>query len=113
MNIVETFTFTVGKYRVIQRPRFDSPGWGQYCVYLGEVLIGKCFSMPDVSACEWLEREQREQTFYAYSSAPLPDLTGARRAHTGGAHTMARNRKRGAPRKAKTLQDIEEALAWG
>lgn len=79
MNIVETFTFTVGKYRVIQRPRFDSPGWGQYCVYLGEVLIGKCFSVPDVGACEWLEREQRAQTGYAYSNEKLPELTGVRR----------------------------------
>lgn len=75
MNIVETFTFEVGKYRVIQRPRFDSPGWGQYCVYLGDALIGKCFSMPDESACRWLEIQQREQTFYAYSTNPLPELS--------------------------------------
>lgn len=101
MNIVETFTFEVGKYRVIQRPRFDSPGWGQYCVYLGDVLIGKSFSMPDVDACAWLERQQRDQTFYAYSSTKLPELSvnknGVRRsvgdARRAGEARAARTRK--------------------
>jgi hypothetical protein len=79
VNIVETRTFMLGVYTVQQRPRFDSPGWGQYLVFLKGVLIGKCFSCPCESDCQWLERQQREQTGYAYSSAELHDLTGIRR----------------------------------
>lgn len=79
MNIVETKTFQLGAYTVRQRPRIDSPGWAQYLVFLGGVLIGKSFSMPALSDCEWLERQQREQTFYAFSSAKLKNVTGLRR----------------------------------
>jgi hypothetical protein len=80
-----------------------------YCVYLDSVLIGKCISVPDLDVCRWIERQQREQTFYAYSSAKLPGKYGDR---TGGAR-CARNRKLGAPRKAATLREIEKALARG
>lgn len=92
MNIVEIFTFVVGKYTVIQRPRLDSPGWGQYCVYVEGILIGKSFSMPNEDACQWLERQQREQTFYAYSSAKLPELSrneNGRRRSVGDARRTA------------------------
>jgi len=77
--IIETRTFHLGPYTVQQRPRADSPGWAQYLVFLGEVLIGKCFSCPGESDCRWLECQQRAQTGYAYSAAALPDLTGVRR----------------------------------
>lgn len=79
MNIIESKTFQLGPYTVRQRPRIDSPGWAQYLVFLGGVLIGKSFSMPNEGDCQWLERQQRDQTFYAYSSAKLHDLTGLRR----------------------------------
>jgi len=90
MNIVETRTFQLGQYTVQQRPRFDSPSWGQYLVFLGNILIGKSFSMPDIGCCEWLEHHQRHQTMYAYSSAKLPELTGVRR----GARYLAHKRSR-------------------
>lgn len=79
MNIVETHVFEIGPYRVRQQPRFDSPAWACYLVFLGDVLIGKSFSMPSQSDCEWLERQQRDQTFYAYSSAKLSNVTGLKR----------------------------------
>lgn len=112
MNMIEPLNFKLGPYTIRHRqePGHQCP---LYCVFLDCVLIGKCISVPDLDACKWLERQQREQTFYAYSSAPLPDLTGARRANTGGAHAMARNRKIGRPRSAETLRDIKKALAGG
>lgn len=79
VNIIESKTFQIGPYVIRQRPRSDSPGWGQYLVFLGDVLIGKSFSMPSESDCQWLETQQRGQTFYAYSSAKLKDVTGLRR----------------------------------
>lgn len=79
MNIVETRTFQLGPYTVQQRPRFDSPGWAQYIVFLGDAIIGKCFSCPCESDCAWLECQQRQQTSYAYSTTPLKELTGVRR----------------------------------
>lgn len=101
MNIIEVRTFHIGSYTVHQRPRFDSPGWAQYLVYLGEVLIGKCFSCPCESDCQWLERQQREQTGYAYSSAPLHDLTGVRRGKAWRSYPK------------RTRKKPEEALADG
>lgn len=79
MIIAESRTFQLGPYTVRQQPRRDSPAWACYLVFLGDVLIGKSFSMPNRSDCEWIERQQRDQTFYAYSSAKLPNVTGLRR----------------------------------
>lgn len=73
MNIIECRTFEIGRFTVRQRPRFDSPGWGQYLVFYGTVLIGKSFSIPDEGCCEWLFLQQRDQTFYAYSTERLTD----------------------------------------
>lgn len=79
IRVAETKTHRVGKYVVRQQPHFDNPAFAQYLVFLGDVLIGKCFSIPCESDCEWLERQQREQTLYAYSSAPLKDVSAHRR----------------------------------
>lgn len=61
-------SFRLGPYTVLRYHDADL-----YRIYLGSILIGKCYSMPSQSDCEWLERQQREQTMYAYSTAPLPD----------------------------------------
>lgn len=106
MNIVETRTFQLGPYTVQQRPRFDSPGWGQYIVFLGNAIIGKCFSCPCETDCRWLELQQREQTGYAYSAQPLKELTGVRR---GKAWRHYPKRKKGAVEEPEP----EEALADG
>src|SRR4051812_21148602 len=74
MLLAEPLTFVVGAYIVKQTPEPDRQ-WPLYRVYLGGVLIGKSFSMPDEDACRWLEHQQRAQTFYAYSSAKLPELS--------------------------------------
>jgi hypothetical protein len=103
-------TFRLGPYIVQQRYESDL-----YRVTLGGVLIGKSYSRPSESDCQWLERQMREQTFYAYSEAPhrWAQKNAIRRATTGGAHLMARNTKTGAPRKPETIADIKKALAGG
>lgn len=58
MLIAETFTFTLGRYTVQQRPRFDSPAWAVYIIFRGAKLIGKSFSRPDLDCCKWLERNR-------------------------------------------------------
>lgn len=63
---------TLGKYTVRLGLRADNPAWPVFLVFVGDVLIGKSFSSVDLSACQWLERQQRAQNGYAYSSAPLP-----------------------------------------
>jgi hypothetical protein len=55
MIIAETLTFTVGRYRIQQRPRPDNPAWPVYIVFVGQKLIGKSFSMPNLDCCRWLE----------------------------------------------------------
>lgn len=56
MIVCETRTFTLGKFTVRQSPRFDNPAWAVYTVYLGDKVIGKSFSIPDLGCCEYLER---------------------------------------------------------
>ena len=56
MMIAATSSFAVGRFTVHQRPRFDNPAWGCFFVYLGDVFIGKQFSMPSVGDCESLGR---------------------------------------------------------
>jgi len=107
-----TDALNLGPYTVRCLVRPDNPAWPQYAVFLGEVKIGACFSIPDLGACQWLEAQQREQTLYAYSAAPLPELT-KRRELTNKFGVNQHNRKLGAPRKPETLLDIEKALAGG
>lgn len=115
MNIIEPQIFRRGKFMVILRPALDHT-CPLYRVYLGNVLIGKSISIPDEDACKWLELQQREQTFYAYSRTPLPELSkngnGTRRsvgdARRAAEARAARTRRVGAPRKA-----VEKALAGG
>lgn len=57
MQIAETRSFEVGPYKVQQQPRFDNPYWPVYLVTRGDRLIGKSFSIPTLSDCEWLERQ--------------------------------------------------------
>lgn len=68
MSAVALCTFQLGPY-LVQRIRETD----LYRIFLRGVLIGKCYSMPSQSDCEWLERQQRAQTMYAYSTAPIPD----------------------------------------
>ena len=55
-TIAETKSWLIGPYRVQQRPRPDNFSWPVYIVFLGDVLIGKQFSIPSESDCAWLER---------------------------------------------------------
>lgn len=86
MIIAATSTFTLGRFTVCVRPRFDSPAWAVYIVYLGERLIGKQFSRPSLSDCQWLKRNNGT---YATVSR-YPTLEGSRGCYVYG--------KRGRPR---------------
>lgn len=65
MDIVETSTWTIGRFTIHKRPRFDNPAWAVFLVYCGEELVGKQASYPSLTDCEWLLR----QGIYAESSA--------------------------------------------
>ena len=86
----ENMTFDIGPFKVHQRPRFDNPAFAVYIVMLGTMLIGKSFSRPDLSCCEWL---QRTNGVYASSSANLKELTGPRR---DAGYTVPNKRRRAA-----------------
>lgn len=63
-------TFRLGKFTVRQQLRFDNPAFAQFVVFIGERLIGKSFSMPDLGCCEWLERQaDLDRVVYAKDSA--------------------------------------------
>lgn len=75
MIIVDTKVYELGRFTVQQRPRPDSPAWAVYIVFLGDKLIGRQFSTPTVSDCEWLERQQHDEIVYARQSAALLKYT--------------------------------------
>jgi hypothetical protein len=56
VNIAECRTFHIGRFTVWQRPRQDNPFWPVYIVFVGERLVGKSFSLPNLDCCRWLER---------------------------------------------------------
>jgi hypothetical protein len=66
MIIAATSSFTVGRFTVLQRPRHDNPYFAVFVIYLGEVFIGKQFSMPSESDCQSLGRNHEPRT-------PAPD----------------------------------------
>ena len=75
-EIAETRAWNVGPYRVQQRPRFDNPAFAVYVVMRGDVLIGKTFSIPSLSDCEWLDRHNGA---YAPKSRPRLGYSAAGR----------------------------------
>lgn len=76
MIIIGTSTFTVGKFTVQQRPRFDNPAFAVYIVMLAGEFIGKQFSMPSITDCQWLQRE---------NSPNVTDITSKRAIQINGA----------------------------
>lgn len=100
IQVAETKSFRVGKYVVRQQPIFLNPSWPEFLVFLNGTLIGKCISMPDVGACEWLENEQRAQSIFAYSEEQLPELSVGRR---GRPFHIRRERAR-PPRRVRTAK---------
>ncbi len=104
----ETTWFQLGKYTVRLGLRRDNPAFPTYLVFIGHILIGKSFSRVDEDACRWLERQQREQTFYAYSTEKLTDKPYG---YTAVHHRKREKRGRGRPSGAKAQQAIKAALA--
>ena len=63
---------TLGKFSVVVRIRLDNPAFPQYLVYDGLYLVGKQFSIPTLSDCEWLARQQAvDRLVYAERSSRL------------------------------------------
>ncbi len=67
------------RFRIVARLRIDNPAFPQYLVYVGQNLIGKQFSVPTISDCEWLERQVADELVYAASSARLRQFSVKRR----------------------------------
>lgn len=59
---------TLGKFTIIIAVRPDNPAFPCYRVFIGARMIGKQFSIPTLSDCEWLERQTHEELVYASQS---------------------------------------------
>lgn len=77
--ICETKVYQVGRYTVRQQPHFDNPAFPQYLVFLKDRLIGKQFSVPSESDCQWLERQ---------AAAEKLSYTDGRRCKNGRPYTV-------------------------
>lgn len=93
MNIVESRSWLLGKFTVHQRPRIDSPSWACYLVFIGERLIGKSFSMPDLECCCYLERQETNRALDAAQATSLKNFSIRA---LDKARALAKMRKRGA-----------------
>ncbi len=98
-------TFQLGKYTIRLGLRADNPAFPVFKVFIGNILIGKSFSRVDEDACRWLELQEREQTFYAYSTEKLTDKPYG---FTAVQHHKRTKRQRRRPSNAAA---IERALA--
>lgn len=78
MIIAEVRSFTISRYTVWQKPRMDNPAFAQYLIYIGDRLLGKSFSLPDLGCCQWVEHHGSESPQYAESSAPIKRWTTAK-----------------------------------
>ncbi len=52
---------TLGKFTVRQGLRADNPAFPVWLVFVGDRLIGKQFSQPSESDCEWLARQANRE----------------------------------------------------
>ncbi len=59
----------LGKYTIVIATRPDNPAFPVYRVFIGLRLIGKQFSVPTESDCQWLERQTFEESF-VYAQRP-------------------------------------------
>lgn len=96
-----SITARLGPYTVREGLRRDNPGWPVYLVYKGERLIGRQFSRPSLSDCEWLDRER---VVYALAEQSKRDF----RKHSRHIGQFSR---RGRPRKADAERELAEAMA--
>lgn len=92
-------TFEIGPYTVRIGLRHDNPAWPLYLVFRREKLIGKHFSRPGLSDCEWLERNNA----YAKTSR-WPETSEGR-------PIWNTPKRRGRPRKDQADQALREAMA--
>lgn len=76
-------TLTLDKFTVRAGLRPDNPAFPVYLVFIGERLIGKSFSLPDLECCRWLERQITDRLVYAASSATLKEYSNRRRGRRG------------------------------
>ena len=72
----------LGCYTVRQALRPDNPAFPIYLVYAGERLIGRQFSVPSITDCEWLERNANAERPYSGGSR-----IKRRKFSTGGANS--------------------------
>ncbi len=102
-------SFRLGKYTVRLGMRRDNPAFPVFEVFIGHVMIGKSFSRVDEGACRWLERQQRDQTGYAYSTENLSDKPYGFTA----VHHYLHYKVRRSPRKPEPIADIKKVLVVG
>ncbi len=101
--------FPLGPYTVRICIRTDNPAFPVYAVFRGAKFIGKQFSRPCETDCQWLERSEGEYATEStwHESSKSTSCSADHRRRRGGYSTA----KRGRPRKEAAAQELEEAIA--
>lgn len=89
----------IGPYTVVEGLRRDNPAWPVYLVYKGDALVGRQFSKPCLSDCEWLDRER---VVYALAEQSKNDFRK---------YSASLVKRRGRPRKVDAERELAEAMA--
>ena len=92
-------TFDLGIYTVRITLRHDNPHWPRYVIFIGNKVVGCQFSVPTLSDCQWLHRNNGVYSTSTYWHA------------TSYGRTLSP--RRGRPRKEESdrRRQLEEELA--
>lgn len=102
---------TLGPYTIREGLRPDNPAFPCYLVFRGAKLIGRQFSMPSLTDCEWLEANREGR----YAEPTGASMAQKSKYALAGGEATARKYRRGRPtneeRAQREAQELEELSA--
>lgn len=105
-------TYTAGAYTVRISLRPDNPAFARYLVFKFDKLVGRQFSRPSETDCQWLERccqYATESHCATFSDGHPIKISRGANGHFGGGKAFTVGR-RGRPRRADAERQLQEAL---
>lgn len=95
MMIAQVRIYAVGRFTVREQPRPDNPYWPVYIVILNDRIVGKGFSKPNESDCQWMLANTRDGDL-VYANPSVAKIPRTYRVKPNGEprRTLTEGRKR-------------------